>query len=116
MRDVEVRRSPIEGLGLFAARPFCTGQRIRQINVADPAVGIITVISSLTVSYRTPRYCSGRRDYLRLQRVLMGPPDRHVNHSCDPNAYVFYQPDRSLTSPEAGRGPATVALRVAEVP
>ena len=33
MSDVEVRASPIEGLGLFAARPFCAGQRIRQINV-----------------------------------------------------------------------------------
>jgi hypothetical protein len=33
MSDVEVKTSSIEGLGLFAAQPFCTGQRIRQINV-----------------------------------------------------------------------------------
>jgi hypothetical protein len=28
--------------------------------------------------------------------VLLGPPDRHVNHSCDPNAYVLYEGDRSF--------------------
>ena len=33
MSDAEVRRSSIEGLGLFAARSFFAGQRIRQINV-----------------------------------------------------------------------------------
>ena len=33
MRDVEIRASSIEGLGLFAARSFYTGERIRQINV-----------------------------------------------------------------------------------
>jgi len=33
MSDVETRTSSIEGLGLFATRPFCAGQRIRQINV-----------------------------------------------------------------------------------
>jgi hypothetical protein len=33
MGGVEVRTSSIEGLGLFAARPFSSGQRIRRINV-----------------------------------------------------------------------------------
>ena len=33
MSDVEVKPSPIEGLGVFAARAFNAGERIRRINV-----------------------------------------------------------------------------------
>ncbi len=33
MADVEVRPSPIEGLGVFAARTFRAGERVRRINV-----------------------------------------------------------------------------------
>jgi SET domain len=35
-------------------------------------------------------------DYPDGKVVLIGAPDRHVNHSCDPNAYVFYEGDRSF--------------------
>jgi hypothetical protein len=33
MRDVEVRQSVIEGLGIFATRSFNAGEQIRKINV-----------------------------------------------------------------------------------
>jgi hypothetical protein len=85
--DVEVRRSPIEGLGLFASRPFAAGQRIRQINVVRE------------VTFETPlREDLGERmdhcDYPDGRVVLFGFPDRHVNHSCDPNAYMSYERGR----------------------
>jgi hypothetical protein len=35
-------------------------------------------------------------DYPNGKVVLLGYPDRHVNHSCDPNAYVLYEGDRSF--------------------
>jgi len=89
MNDVEIRTSRIEGLGLFAARPFCTGQRIRQINV----VREVTAASPLREELgERADHC----DYPNGKIVLLGSPDRHVNHSCDPNAYVLYEGDRSF--------------------
>ena len=82
--DVAVRRSPIEGLGLFALRPFQGGARIRKINV----VREITPESALRED------CGERADHCDYpdgKVVLLGFPDRHVNHSCDPNAYLSYQ-------------------------
>lgn len=85
---VEVRPSPIEGLGLFARRAFRGGRRIRQINV----VREVTLEAPLQpdVGERAD-HC----DYPDGRVVLIGYPDRHVNHSCDPNAYVRYEADSS---------------------
>jgi uncharacterized protein len=88
MSDVETRTSPIEGLGLFATRPFSAGQRIRQINV----VREVTPTSPLRIELgERADHC----DYPNGKVVLLGYPDRHVNHSCDPSAYVLYEGDRS---------------------
>jgi hypothetical protein len=85
--DVEVKGSPIEGLGVFAPIPFSAGQRIRQINV----IREITPDAPL-------REDLGERmdhcDYPDGKVVLLGFPDRHINHSCNPNAYVRYTEDK----------------------
>ena len=88
MCGVEVRTSSIEGRGLFAVRPFSSGQRIRQINVLRE----VTPASPLReeLGERTD-HC----DYPDGKIVLLGYPDRHVNHSCNPNAYVRYEGDCS---------------------
>ncbi len=82
--EVEVRSSRIEGLGVFAARQFAAGERIRTVNV----VREITEQAPL-------RPEAGERadhcDYPDGRVVLLGPPDRHLNHSCDPNAYVLFE-------------------------
>ena len=81
--DVEVRPSGIEGLGLFARRAFAAGECIH----------VITVVREVTADapLRPER---GERadhcDYPDGKVVLIGYPDRHVNHSCDPNAWVRY--------------------------
>lgn len=84
MADVEVRRSSIEGMGVFAVKPFGAGQRIRRVNV----VREITAEEPL-------REDAGERiehcGYPDGKVVLWGFPDRHVNHSCDPNAYELYE-------------------------
>lgn len=86
---VEVRTSSIEGLGLFAGRPFYAGQHIRQINV----VREVTPTSPLRQELgERANHC----DYPDGKVVLLGFPDRHINHSCDPNAYVLYEGDLSL--------------------
>ena len=89
MSDVEIGQSSIEGLGLFAVRPFCAGQRIRQINV----VREITPTSPLRQELgERADHC----DYPDGKVVLLGTPDRYINHSCDPNAYVLYESNRSF--------------------
>jgi uncharacterized protein len=89
MGDVEIRRSPIEELGLFAARLFRAGQRIRQINVVREITPEAPLREELG---ERADHC----DYPDGRVVLLGSPDRHVNHSCDPNAYVLYEGDHSF--------------------
>ena len=86
MEGVEVRPSPIEGLGLFAVHPFRAGTRIRKVNV----VREITAEHPLRPDLgERADHC----DYPDGRVVLIGPPDRHLNHSCDPNAYILYDGD-----------------------
>ncbi|MBZ5590018.1 MAG: SET domain-containing protein-lysine N-methyltransferase [Acidobacteriia bacterium] len=83
---VEVRQSAIEGHGLFACCAFVSGERIHRIN----AVREITAEAPL-------REDLGERfdhcDYPDGKVVLIGFPSRHLNHSCDPNAYLHYETD-----------------------
>lgn len=84
MSDVTVRASPIEGLGVFAARTFRAGERIRRVNV----------VREITADARLREDLGERQDHCDYpdgRVVLLGFPDRHVNHSCDPSAYVFYE-------------------------
>lgn len=77
---VEVRSSAIDGLGVFATRPF------------PKSAIVLTIDDSRVVNSLHPlgpgedaRHC----DYLEAGLVvLMQPPERHINHSCDPNTYV----------------------------
>jgi len=89
MSGVEIRASPIEGLGLFAARPFRAGERIRKINVVREVTSNSPLRKELG---ERADHC----DYPDGKVVLLGSPDRHINHSCDPNAYVLYEGERSF--------------------
>ena len=80
---IEVRGSSIEGLGIFALRSLSRGQQIRTFNV----VREITVDAPLRPELGERRdHC----DYPDGKVVLIGPPDRHLNHSCDPSAWLRY--------------------------
>ena len=85
---VAVRASPIEGLGLFVARAFAAGQRIREINVVREITAEAPLREDLG---ERADHC----DYPDGKVFLLGYPDRHINHSCDPNAWVRYEPGRS---------------------
>jgi len=90
MIDVEVGPSGIEGLGLFALQACPAGQRIRRINV----------VREITPEHPL-RPDLGERvdhcDYADGKVFLLGPPDRYLNHSCDPSAYALYEGDRCFT-------------------
>ena len=83
-RNVEVGASRIEGLGVFALRSFRAGERIKQINVVREITLEFPLRSEL--GERTD-HC----DYPDGKVVLLGFPDRHINHSCDANAYQLYE-------------------------
>jgi uncharacterized protein len=86
--QVEVRPSAIEGLGLFALRSFESDERIRRINVVREVTPETPLRKELGERYD---HC----DYPDGKVVLMGFPDRHINHSCDPNTYIRYESDAS---------------------
>jgi len=82
--NVEVKESPIEGLGVFVTRDFRAGEQIRRVII----VREITEANPL-------REAEGERHehcaYPDGKVVLWGFPDRHVNHSCNPNAYERHE-------------------------
>jgi uncharacterized protein len=81
---VEIRASGIEGLGMFALRPFQAGERIKQINVVREITPEFPLLGEQ--GERTD-HC----DYPDGKVVLLGFPDRHTNHCCDPNAYQLFE-------------------------
>ena len=83
-QNVDVKPSSIEGLGVFSVRPFKLGERIRRIHVVREITADAPIREDL--GERTD-HC----DYPDGKMVLLGFPDRHLNHSCDPNAYVVYE-------------------------
>lgn len=80
--DVTVGDSPIEGLGVFAARRFEAGERVLELDdsrVVDEENPLRPGEGELR------RHC----DYLADGKVVLMPePERHLNHACDPNAFV----------------------------
>ena len=86
MDNVEVKASEVEGLGLFATRFFAAGERIRKVNI----------VREITESEPLDAAAGERFDHCAYpdgKIFLWGYPDRHVNHSCDPNAYEVYDKD-----------------------
>jgi hypothetical protein len=84
--NIEVRQSPIEGLGVFAKRTLRQGERIRRVNI----VREVTAEEPLREDAgERAEHCA----YPNGKVVLWGYPDRHVNHSCDPNAYELHEGD-----------------------
>jgi len=81
---VAVKASPIEGLGLFACRPVETGERVHRVNVVREVTPETPLREELGERFD---HC----DYPDGKVVLIGFPSRHLNHCCDPNAYLRYE-------------------------
>jgi SET domain-containing protein len=82
MADVYVAESGIHGMGVFAARAFAAGETVLVLDdsrVVDEAHPLRPELGEYEY------HC----DYLEGGKVvLQGEPERHVNSSCDPNAYA----------------------------
>ena len=80
MRDVLIRESNIEGKGVFAARNFKEGEAVLSIDDSR----VVFDVDTLT-SYQRQYECDWLEDG---KIVLMKAPEKHINHSCNPNTYV----------------------------
>jgi SET domain-containing protein len=78
---VYVRTSPIHGLGVFARRNFATGETIlvREERPVTPEAPLDEA------SGEYEHHCDWLEDG---RQVYLGFPERHVNHSCDANAFL----------------------------
>ena len=86
MHEVEVRESPIEGLGVFAVSAIRAGELIREYNLLREVTPETPVDPS---NGEAIEHCT----YPGSRVFLVGHPDRHFNHSCDPNAVKRFSGD-----------------------
>jgi hypothetical protein len=92
---VYVRDSKIEGMGVFARRNFATGETVLRRGRAR----LVTAKRPLNATKgELERHCDWLWDG---RQVYLPYPDRYVNHSCDPNAFLRWH----------GREAEYVALR-----
>ncbi len=76
--DVEIRRSGIDGLGAFALRPFKAGEVVLRWDVSRRVTrGVVSDLPGSEKNYLHP--------YDEESLVVVQPPERYVNHSCDNN-------------------------------
>ena len=67
---------------MFATRDFEAGERILRRNEVRDVTADAPIREQLGERHYHCDYLAGGRV------VLLGPPDRHFNHCCDPSAYV----------------------------
>ena len=82
MTWIEIRESEGRGLGVFALRGFAARERIQVVNIERE------------VTEEQPLGPEDHPEHAFLsdgRLLLVGEPDRYLNHSCDPNAYVWYR-------------------------
>ena len=80
MKNVAVKKSRISGKGVFSSKNFREGEAILEIDDSH----VVTDTSKLTKEQH-----KFELDYLADGKiVIMQAPERHINHSCDPNSYV----------------------------
>jgi uncharacterized protein len=79
---VEVRESPIHGLGMFATRDLRAGERILRRN------HVRVVTPEAPIREDLGEHPDHTDDIEGGRLVVLGFPDRHFNHCCEPSAYV----------------------------
>ncbi len=82
MTKVAVKESSINGMGVFASKNIAKGELVLAIDDSR----VVTLELPLDESKGEFEY---HCDYLAGGKVvLMQFPERHINHSCDPNTFV----------------------------
>ncbi len=85
--NIEVKASATEGLGIFALQPFNTGDYIHTVEFEREVTEQTPLVEARGERQDHCAYPDGKV-------MLVAYPARHMNHSCDPNAYYNHQSDR----------------------
>lgn len=80
MENVEVRLSKIDKHGVFALRPFKKGEIVLRWDISHQ----LTAQQVVQLSEEEKHYLT----CIEGRYTLLYPPERYVNHSCDPNTCV----------------------------
>lgn len=92
---IEVRQSPIQGLGVFAVRDITAGEIVTEWmperELAEEEVHKLPFEERKCVSQIAPN-----------KYVVIGIPARYVNHSCDANTYAEGMKDMAVRNIGAG--------------
>ena len=93
--EVIVKESGIEGKGVFANRDFKKGEIVLKWDTSN----ILTVEQARKVPEEQKKYLSphGTDKFLFQQ-----PPERYINHSCDPNTRVVDNQDIAIREIKKG--------------
>lgn len=88
MADLLIKKSKIDGLGVFAARDFKKGEIVIKYNLPE----VLTKEEVDKLPKRDQKYVQhvGEGKF-----ILHQPPARFVNHSCDANTYSDHLSDRA---------------------
>lgn len=79
--SVEIRRSGIDGRGVFALRPFNAGEVVLRWDISKRVPrGEASALPDAEKNYLHP--------YDEESFVVVQPPERYVNHSCENNTWV----------------------------
>ena len=79
--SVGIRRSGIDGQGVFALRPFNAGEVVLRWDVSRRVPrGEVSGLPDIEKKYLHP--------YDADSLVVVQPPERYVNHSCENNTEV----------------------------
>lgn len=95
LNKVEVRNSPINGSGVFAVAPICKGE----IVIVWHPLKLLSLSDLQDYSATERHYIAPIDDESFL---LMGEPERYVNHSCAPNTGMQGQTDIAIRNIEPG--------------
>ncbi|RPJ21522.1 MAG: SET domain-containing protein-lysine N-methyltransferase [Chloroflexi bacterium] len=82
MAKVTVKQSSINGMGVFALENISNGELILAIDDSRIVTPELPLIESKDEFEYHCDYLAGRKV------VLMQLPERHINHSCNPNTFV----------------------------
>lgn len=77
-KDIIVKKSKIEGLGVFALRNFKKGEIILKWDISHK------------LKFKEVKNHPEKRYIAKLNKkyILIQPPERYVNHSCNANTYT----------------------------
>ena len=92
MQDVVVKDSRISGKGVFAGRNFKKGETV------------LTWHPKILTNKEVTRLSKNDKNYLieGKQNLLMQPPERYVNHSCDSNTKPTEKSDVAIKDIKIG--------------